>query len=813
MKYLSRESNFLYIGIYLTSLSTLLFEISLTRIFSIAQWYHFAFMVVSMALLGYGISGTFLMLFPSILKRDTYTLLSNSALLFAISSPLAYIISNQIAFDPIKIAWDSMQIIYILFYYILFSIPFFFSGMTISIAISKFSEKVHRIYFSDLLGAGSGCIISLFIFFLFGASNAVAVASISGILASAFFYLKKKGVPYRFFLIAIPLSIIIFSPTFMEIAISPYKGLSSALRYPDAKTIKTKWDSISRVDVIKSGAVRFAPGLSLKFQGELPEQLGLTVDGGSLNAVTRFTGNKDEIAFTDYLPSAMPYYLIKPDNILIFDPRGGLDMLSAIYHGATNIESVEFYPLLTEIVKNDYREFSGGIYDKEKIGIKSGDGRTFIRQSKNRYDIIQISPGDAFASSSTGIYGLTEDYRFTVEAFRDYIEHLNENGILTITLYLLPPPRHELKVVSTAIKTLEEMGIISPEKHISVVRTWGTITIIIKKGELNSDDINKIKDFCKERHFDIEYYPGIKKEETNIYNRFQEPLYFNLLTKIFNPDERKNFFNNYIFDVTPVIDDRPFFHHFFKWNTIAETYNTFGRKWQPFFEGGYLIPVVFIQALVVSIVFIILPLLFLRKINLEIFKMKDISFLLYFLLIGIGFMFAEISMIQQFILFLGHPVYSITTVLFTILISSGTGSYLSGRYFRDKGYEIIIRKFKFFLIILCGLIIIYSILLPYLFNRISFESIICRQTLSFILLFPLGFFMGIPFPTGIKLLERYNARIIPWAWCINGCSSVVSSVLVILIALTFGFKIALFLSAAAYTGGFLVFASKRNKEF
>ena len=816
VKHLYKESSLLYIGIYLTSFSTLLFEISLTRIFSIAQWYHFAFMVVSMALLGYSASGTFLMLFPSIFKKDTYYVLSISALLFAIFSPLSYIITNRIAFDPIKIAWDPMQIVYILIYYIIFSIPFFFSGMTISVAISRFSNIVHRIYFSDLIGAGSGCLLALLIFSLTGASNSVIISSISGILASTIFSLqslshKKNSFPYRLILIVIPISIIIISPPFMEIAISPYKGLQTALRHPDAEIVKTEWDSISRVDVIKSGAVRFAPGLSLKFQGELPEQIGLTVDGGNLNAITKFSGNKDDIAFTDYLPSAIPYYLTKPDNILIFDPRGGLDILSAIYNGATNIESVEFYPLLTEIVKNDYREFSGGIYNKEKIGIKSGDGRTFIRQSKNRYDIIQISPGDAFASSSTGIYGLTEDYRFTVEAFRDYIEHLNENGILTITLYLLPPPRHELKVVSTAIKTLEEMGIISPEKHISVVRTWGTITIIIKKGELNSDDINKIKDFCKERHFDIEYYPGIKKEETNIYNRFQEPLYFNLLTKIFNPDERKNFFNNYIFDVTPVIDDRPFFHHFFKWNTIAETYNTFGRKWQPFFEGGYLIPVVFIQALVVSIVFIILPLLFLRKINLEIFKMKDISFLLYFLLIGIGFMFAEISMIQQFILFLGHPVYSITTVLFTILISSGTGSYLSGRYFRDKGYEIIIRKFKFFLIILCGLIIIYSILLPYLFNRISFESIICRQTLSFILLFPLGFFMGIPFPTGIKLLERYNTKIIPWAWCINGCSSVVSSILVIIIALTFGFKTALILSAVAYSGGFLML-SKEYEE-
>ena len=815
VKHLYKESSLLYIGIYLTSFSTLLFEISLTRIFSIAQWYHFAFMVVSMALLGYSASGTFLMLFPSIFKKDTYYVLSISALLFAIFSPLSYIITNRIAFDPIKIAWDPMQIVYILIYYIIFSIPFFFSGMTISVAISRFSNIVHRIYFSDLIGAGSGCLLALLIFSLTGASNSVIISSISGILASTIFSLqpsshKKNSFPYRLILIVIPISIIIISPPFMEIAISPYKGLQTALRHPDAEIVKTEWDSISRVDVIKSGAVRFAPGLSLKFQGELPEQIGLTVDGGNLNAITKFSGNKDDIAFTDYLPSAIPYYLTKPDNILIFDPRGGLDILSAIYNGATNIESVEFYPLLTEIVKNDYREFSGGIYNKEKIGIKSGDGRTFIRQSKNRYDIIQISPGDAFASSSTGIYGLTEDYRFTVEAFRDYIEHLNENGILTITLYLLPPPRHELKVVSIAVKALEEIGVTSPEKHIAIIRTWGTITIIIKRSGVGSSDIEKIKTFCKERHFDIEYYPGIKKEETNIYNRFQEPLYFNLLSKIINPDEKENFFNNYIFDVTPATDDRPFFHHFFKWNTIGDTYNTFGRKWQPFLEGGYLIPIVFIQALVVSIVFIILPLLFSRKINLEKFKMGDISFLLYFLLIGIGFMFAEISMIQRFILFLGHPVYSISTVLFTLLISSGMGSRFSGKFSNGQDGGVRIREFKLYLLILCGLIIIYAILLPYIFNKILLEGIIWRQLISFTFLFPLGFFMGMPFPTGIKLLERYNAGIIPWAWCINGCSSVISSVLVILIALSFGFKITLILSAVAYAGGLLILKHRES---
>jgi len=809
VKHLYKESSLLYLGIYLTSFSTLLFEITLTRVFSVAQWYHFAFMVVSMALLGYSASGTFLMIFPSIFKKDTYSVLSNCALLFAISSPLSYIITNRIAFDPVKIAWDPIQIIYILIYYILFSIPFFFSGMTISIAISRFSNIVHSIYFSDLIGAGSGCLLALLIFSLTDASNSVIISSISGILASTIFSLqsssqKKNSLLYPLILIVIPVSIIISSPPFMKIAISPYKGLQTALRHPDAEIIKTEWDSISRVDVIKSGAVRFAPGLSLKFQGELPEQIGLTVDGGSLNAITKFSGNKDEIRFIDYLPSVIPYYLTNPDNVLIFDPRGGLDILSAIYHGAKNIESVEFYPLLTEIVKNDYREFSGGIYDNEKLDVKAGDGRTFIRQSKNRYDTIQISPGDAFASSSTGIYGLTEDYRFTVEAFKDYIEHLNENGILTITLYLLPPPRHELKIISTAVKALEEMGVSSPEKHIAIIRTWGTITIIIKRSGVVSSDIDKIKSFCKERHFDTDYYPYIKREETNLYNRFQEPIYFNFISKIINPNERDNFFKNYIFDITPVTDERPFFHHFFKWDAIKETYKIFGGKWQPFLEGGYLIPFVFIQSLFVSIAFIILPLFFSREVSLKNFKTADISFLIYFLLIGIGFMFAEISMIQKFILFLGHPVYSISTVLFTLLVSSGIGSHFSGKFSNGQDGGVKIRKFKLYLLILCGLIIIYAILLPYIFNKILLEGIIWRQLISFAFLFPLGFFMGMPFPTGIKLLERYNAKIIPWAWCINGCSSVVSSVLVILIALSFGFKITLILSAVAYAGGFLI---------
>ncbi|MBI3600794.1 MAG: hypothetical protein HY097_09170, partial [Nitrospinae bacterium] len=704
-----KEPSLIYIGIYLISFSTLLFEISLTRVFSIAQWYHFAFMVVSMALLGYGASGSFLMLFPSILKKDTYSVLSNGALFFSISSLLSYIITNHIAFDPVKIAWDPLQIIYLFIYYILLSIPFFFSGMTISLSLFRFSDRAHRIYFSDLLGAGSGCLSALIIFFLLGVSNAVAASAISGILASAVFHTAKiprpihkmnapshlnnpssilplnKGrrkvglIPYRLFLITIPLSLIIFSPSFMEINISSYKGLPAALRYPDAEKIETRWDSFSRIDAVKSGAVRFAPGLSLKFQERLPEQIGLTIDGGSLNAITKFSGNKQEISFTDYLPSAVPYYLTEPNDVLIFDPRGGLDVLSAIYHNAQNIETIEFYPLIIDMVKNDYGGFSGGIYSRRDVSTKIGDARAFIRTSKKRYGIIQISPQDTLAASSSGIYGLTEDYRFTVEAFKDYIGHIAEKGVLSITLYLIPPPRHELRIISMALEALKEIGVPSPENHISVIRTWGTITIIIKRDELSRSDIKKIKEFCRERHFDIEYYHGINREETNIYNRFQEPLYFNLISKIIDAQVRERFFKDYLFDISPVTDDRPFFHHFFKWDRIKDTYNIFGEKWQPFLEGGYIVPAVFIQALIASIIFIVLPIFFFIRTPDSRLTGGTPVLLSYFFFIGMGFMFAEISMIQVFILYLGHPVYSISTVLFTILISSGIGSYVSGK--------------------------------------------------------------------------------------------------------------------------------------
>ncbi|MBI3813934.1 MAG: hypothetical protein HY279_05640 [Nitrospinae bacterium] len=577
-----------------------------------------------------------------------------------------------------------------------------------------------------------------------------------------------------------------------------------------AEKIETRWDSFSRIDAVKSGAVRFAPGLSLKFQERLPEQIGLTIDGGSLNAITKFSGNKQEISFTDYLPSAVPYYLTEPNDVLIFDPRGGLDVLSAIYHNAQNIETIEFYPLIIDMVKNDS---------------KIGDARAFIRASKKRYDIIQISPQDTLAAASSGIYGLTEDYHFTVEAFKDYIGHLDEKGVLSITLYLIPPPRHELRIISMALKALEEIGVPSPENHISVIRTWGTITIIIKRDELSRSDIKKIKEFCRERHFDIEYYHGINREETNIYNRFQEPLYFNLISKIIDAQVRERFFKDYLFDISPVTDDRPFFHHFFKWDRIKDTYNIFGEKWQPFLEGGYIVPAVFIQALIASIIFIVLPIFFFIRTPDSRLTGGTPVLLSYFFFIGMGFMFAEISMIQVFILYLGHPVYSISTVLFTILISSGIGSYVSGKNIKSRESGVGSREFRFCLLALCSIIVIYALSLPSLLEIILPEGIIWRQIISFILLFPMGFLMGMPFPRGIRILTSPSSPpsqpppsppseggdrggwLIPWAWCVNGCSSVMSSVLVILIALSFGFKTALILSAAAYACALIIFNS------
>jgi hypothetical protein len=789
-------------GIFLISTATLMLQVAYTRVFSIALWYHFVWMIVSIALLGYAVSGTFLSIFPQS-PRDLDKLLTHVSAAFSFSVVITYILSNQIPFDPATIAWDSMQLLYISLYYLLLTIPFFLSGTALALAIEKSGNRINVVYFSSFIGSAFGSVLVLPLFNPLGGPGVIVATSIIGAL-SAFSFSSKPGErndkPLVVWILAL-LILMPFSGSLMPVKISPYKSLNVALRYSDASHIETHWNAMSRVDVVDSGYVRYAPGLSLQYDAAIPEQIGIFVDGEGLNAITRYDGEPSTLSFTGYLPSTLPYRLVEKPNALVVDAGGGLGVLAAQYFNSSKISAVEENPLIVELVRGEYSSFSGSIYGNSRVEVFVSDGRSFIETSEEMYDVIELSMTGGASAVSTGIYALTENYLYTVESFTAFMERLSEDGFLSVSRWLLPPPREDVRIVSLAVKSLESLGVPNPGDHIAVIRSWGTINLIVGKSPLTSQQTESIRGFCREMGFDIVHVPGVQASEVNIYNRFPEPIYYDIVKKTLNSETREGFNEGYLYNIEASTDEKPFFFNFFKWNRVAETYRSLDKRWQPLIEGGFLVPIVLIQALFFSIVFVLYPL---RRVKTAVLE-DGLAPLVYFFFIGLGYMFIEITTVQRFILVLGSSIYSISAVFFSLLLSSGLGSHYSSKIEPgSNGHKIVLQA-------LGVLSILYGLSAPLIGLTLEL-TFTARLLVSFIIVAPLGFLMGMPFPLGIRLLSLSNKRYINWAWAVNGCASVIGSILPMMMALYFGFSRVYVFAGAIYLATLIPLAWGRSVQ-
>lgn len=781
-------------------------------------------MIISIAMLGIGTSGTILSLFPR-LKEMSKT--GIYCLAQGIGISLSYILSNRIPFDPVKLSWSEMQILYIGLYYIILSIPFFFAGLIVAASFSALSEKSGILYAADLIGAGMGSMGVLFLMIYAPPEKTVFVISVIA-LSAAFISggkrLKIASLTVILLTISLP-----FYDAFTGIKMSPYKGLQTAIKYPGAEHLKTYFSPYTRIDTLKSPAARFAPGLSLKYTDDLPAQIGVSIDGGDVNAVTSHDDNK-ALEFLRYLPSALPYEIVtEPEltdisnarspahptfssewlkrdkerltvmrsqnkDVLILDPKGGLECLIAEYYGSSSIYKIESNPLLVNIIQNDLNGFSGGIYSRNT---RTGIGRSWLKSGGMGFDIIDIP---LTGNSPSGTFGIAEDYKLTVEAFREYITHLKTGGILSIHTFIIPPPRIDLRVLITLVSAMEELGIQDVKNHIVAIRSWGTVCILMKKSEFSLHDIRAIKKFSKNMRFDLIYYPGISEEETNLYVHMPSNEYFSAFINLLDKEKSVRFIDSYIFDIKPVRDENPFFHYYLKFKNINEIYNTMGRKWQYFIEEGYILPAVFFQVLFFGLILMILPAISTAGYKVKAEKKDNLtpglSLLPYFAFLGTGFMFVEVSLVHKMILPLENPSYAVATVITSILISSGTGSLLSYKFsaLRNRAVSLAIPL----------LIILYSIFLPHIFAFLYLQHLPVRILLVSLSLIPLALLMGIPFPTGLKILGERNKSLIPWAWSVNACLSVLAPVLTIMIAISFGFTVVLYLGSLSYLLAFLI---------
>ncbi|UCH42030.1 MAG: SAM-dependent methyltransferase [Gammaproteobacteria bacterium] len=782
------------------SAAVLAYEVLLMALFSLIQWHHFAYLVVSIALLGFGISGSLLVYLAPRLRHSFRGFATSQACLFALSSLLGFGLAQRLSFNPEELIWDPAHWIRLALVILLLMLPFLFAANLIGMALIEFRERLSRIYAADLLGAGVGALGIIGLLYLMTPTRALLLVATFGLAAAAAVWIECRGRawPALSALILAGLALQLLPTAWTEPVISPYKELSQILRIPGTRIVEQRSSPLGWLSVVESPnlPLRHAPGLSLNARAEPPPQLALFTDAGGMSAITRYRGERDEIRYLDDMTSALPYHLQQPRHVLLLGSGGGADVLQALYHGVEHIDAVELNPQVIELVRDRFADFSGRIYSPKHANLHIDEARGFLQRGDKTYDLIQIPLLDSFAGAAGGVHGLNENYLYTVEAIQQALRRLETNGFIVLTRWLRLPPRDSLKLFATAIAALERSGMGDAGQHLLLIRGLQTTTLLIKKGTISGTDIERLRTFCRQRAFDLAYYPGMPASEANRHNRLQSAYFYDAAQALLGSG-RERYLRQYKFDLTPSTDDRPFHFHFVKWGSLAELLEIRHRGGSALLETSYLtLLVALLLGLILSLALILVPLLFIRSSTTPTpVRFAKTRVFTYFAALGLGFLLIEIAFLQKFILLLHHPLYAAAVVLASFLVAAGFGSAWAQRY----AGSLRARRACFYAVL--GIVLLGGaglMLHGPLLQLAGSWSLAARIGLSILLIAPLGFCMGMPFPLGLTSISIGAVSLTPWAWGINGCASVISAVLASLLAIHFGFNLVILVAMACY---------------
>jgi hypothetical protein len=786
------------LGIFLLSAAALTFEINLTRVFSVSQFYHFAFMTVSLALLGFGASGTLLSLAPGLRRRPKATLTA-CAWGFALTSVGAYVLTLLVPFDSFRTALEPQQWAILVLHYLALATPFLCTGTAVGLILALRPEAVGRTYAANLIGSAAGCLVAVAAPALVGAAGVILLSAALAALAALAFIPKSLPSRWGWILpqIAAVLALLVLAvrtPAALAVRLSPYKGLSYALQYPDARLTFRAWNSFSRVDVVEASAIRSLPGQGFTCSRQPPPQRGLFVDGDNLSPITHLAEPSDLAPLTDCLLLALPYRLRPGGQVLALKPRAGIDLLIALAEGARSVTAVEPNPLVVEAVAAQ-GPWAANVYHHPQVTLFQETGRAYLAQERPAYDVVLLSMPGTYHPVTSGAYSLAEDYTYTVEGFRAALARLDEGGVLVVPRWIQVPPSESLRAFALAVEAMEDVGG-DPVQSLVALRSYNQMMILARKGPFTSDEIAQIRAFAPERGFDLVYLPGIEPEEANQQNVLPSPDYYRAVTGLLAAEDRAAWLAQYPFDVSPPTDNHPFFGHFFRWEQAREVMTMAGHVWQPFGGAGYLVLVaLLVIATLAAALLVLLPLTAPSETRAALGRRETILSLLPFGMLGLAYLFVELPLLQRLILFLGHPTYAMATVLGTLLLFSGVGSLLSGRVRLGTSVGLLI-----------GLVVIYRVGLPLLSGPLLRLPLPARVLVTVAALAPLGVLMGMPLPSSLSRLQEGASGLTPWAWGVNGALSVIASILAALIALTWGFNVVLWLGALCYLGAWLITA-------
>ena len=778
-----------FVAVALLSAGVLGYEILLARLLAIVHWHHFAYMIIAVALLGFGAAGSLVAVFQRpLLARFRWTF-GVAALGFGAGAPLAFALAQSLPFNALEIAWDRAQPAWLFALYLVLSLPFLSAALALALAFRAHAVRAGALYRMDLLGAGLGALGMVFLLDALPLADALRLVGALGAASGGIVLLwGRAGRLARggaVLAVAAGLALPAALPDhWLRPHPSPYKGLSLALTAPEAEIVAERHGPLGWLAAVESPRVPFrhAPGLSLLAPAGPPEQIGLFTDGGAPSAITPADG---DLRYLQAETAALPYHLVERPRVLVLGAGGGAEVLRALHHGAGAVDAVELNPDVLAVVREVLADAPGAAWEGANVRTHVADARSFAARSSDRWDLIQIALVVSFSAAAAGVHALDESLLYTVEAFETFLDRLAPDGVLAVTRWLKLPPRDALKLLWTARQALEARGVSDPASRLAMIRGWKTTTLVVGARPFGADAIDGLRAFATDYAFDLVWHPGIGEADANRHNRLAEPEFYRAAAAILGPDPQ-NFAERYKFALRPATDDRPFFFHSLKWATLPELLALRAQGGLPLVEWGFVILVAtLVQGAIAAALLILLPLLALRRA-----RGPDAPapprwrVVVFFACLGLAFLFIEIAFMQRFAVFLGHPLYAIAVVLAGLLVFAGLGAGMTDRLTRLAG------RWQPITLAAAGIVIVggaYLGLLPWVFEAAQGWPTTARIAVALALLGPIGFLLGMPFPLGLKALGDRAPLLVPWAWGINACASVVSASLATFIALHIGF--------------------------
>ncbi|HSW68353.1 MAG TPA: hypothetical protein VLH16_07220, partial [Bacteroidales bacterium] len=569
------------------------------------------------------------------------------------------------------------------------------------------------------------------------------------------------------------------------------------LSLPDSHVLLSKPSIYGVIHVVGAPALRYAPGTSLSFTGNVPVSDAVFVNADWKGVIPRYWESQDHPHH--FTTSALPYALRTPDTVFVINDATGKMAAHALSAGALHVVISENNNKLVGLMKGVLAPRNENLFNNPGVSVYTTDARAILAKNM-KFDLIVLPVLDAFGGTA-GLFALQENYLLTIEGFSAKINALNEGGLLAVSCWLDYPVRTPLKIAATLYEVFRQKGVANPHDHIIMIKSWGTATFLASAHPFTGCDLDHILAFCDSLYFDPVIFPGVTAEMRNRFNYFHDPFLFVALDSI-KAGKVLHINREYPFHILPATDDQPYFFQFLRRRGWSELAGFFGQQAVPFIELGYLVVfVTLVITAILSVVLIVLPLFRFRRTSKGLLPV-----LLYFGSIGLGFMFLEIVLIQQFVWMFGNAIISASVVISTLLVASGIGSFVSGRW------NLTGQRHRMVFIAIIGFMLILMLFSQPLIQWGISQSGFVRMFLVVIMVGLPGFVMGMPFPLGLRYLESTNPQLIPWGWGINGCLSVIASPLAMIVAVETGFSRVMLAAMIVYFVAMLASTALKQRQ-